>query len=833
MISRRGFLVGAGLTASTRGPFRAPQEAATHTGRSDSKASPGGRPVPLTLDRVQVRGWLGERVDRARAGMDNLSENTWWNVAGQWGYTLPAIWLRNSLLIARYTGEYHPLIEETKDRLVGIATKPEYRIDYHKTPIAGYLDAEVVTGLLAYYDTFKDPAALNAAAAKGRYIVDNHRNTSHYYKAIAIERLLRLSEQTGDSAFRKTAVAIAEETRLDFLETKVGVHGAAASMIFDFYLCLYEALGDERYLRWALAGWQQIRDRMSATGGIGETLHFTRPPGDSDLHTETCQTSWWMMFNLHLARLTGRPVYWDLAERVLLNELLSQQLHRAEGAGFCALSDIDQGFRGDHNYFCCDCEGTFGLLNAIENIFTVDEDAKALDVNLFVDSAAKFHFSGHGWFAVEQKSDYPETGLAIFRFSTEKPAEVTLRLRVPERASVARVVIGGRVIEPEIRDSVLTVKGAWKNHDTLEISFALPMSVEVDNSGFKPRVGSVRVNDQAGRGKRIAVLHGPLVSAIFRTGHNNDVSWVWNADYPEVLESGGSVFEGYPGSAADSLEIGGETFETNSVPEMTEAGSTNRVPFLRWTSRLGLRVTIERQVRVLPGLPVCLEYTDTIRGWDGSGRLLVGGLRFATAKTNLNPSYRARPTAWPYPFPVFASKPDLSNCDDIVYQAGTFGMYETLADGKELPKTGTFMLNNGFFSAVALYDPNPVARLICRRTAQWVGIFFEPKLGPEIRLTRRCSFPLNHKPASQSTMRSRAERASRVRAQWKRGTGGSIELVLSGPCQPGARIKVPHHPEVGAGTVMRGERSAGFLFDCDEGYFLAQLDVPGTYQAGV
>lgn len=825
MLTRRNFLMTTGA-AVTAWPVIGAQSPSTAPSLTASAAGS----VPFPVDHVCVRGWIGERIDRAYAAMDNLAENTWWNVAEQWGYTLPAIWLRNVILFSRYGQTRHPLFEETRSRLIDVATRREYEIDYAKQKAGIYLDGEVITGLLACYDAYRDQAALEAAAIKGRFIVQNHHKTTHYYKGIAIERLVRLSQRTGDPQFQQTAVTFADELKTDFLQTEVGVHGAAASMIFDSYLVLYEEVGEQRYLDWAMTGWQAIRERMSVTGGIGEVLHFNRPPEESDLHTETCQTAWWMILNLHLWRLTGNTTYLDLAERILLNELLSQQLHRGEGAGFCALGDIDQGFRGDHNYFCCDGEGTFALLNLIENIYTRDLEARRLDVNLFVNSSVQIRTRDSGMVTVEQTTEYPYKGLVTLKFSTGAPVELELRLRIPSGAALGPVSVGGKALEVREKDSLLTVRRRWQNGDRLEVMFALPVRIEADCSGRGPAAVSVKLQDRQVQAKRIAVLNGPLVLTILRTGHGNDPSWAWNGDYPEVLDCGGSVFEGYPGSRGDLLEVGNEVYHTGSAVTGVEARFERRVPTIAWTSRLGPSVTIQRQLRVLPGLPTCLEYQDTVRGWDGSGRLLIGGLRFATVKTNSNPTYKARQVAWPYPFPAFSSKPDLSNCDDIIYQAGTFGLYESLEDGKELPNTGTFILNNGFFSTVSLYDPKTIRRVVCRRTANWVGIYLEPVPATEVKVTRRWFFPLPQQPASQSTIRSKAERAERVQADWRTRTDGTLELILSGPVLSGAALRLLRHPKLQLGQLIRGEHSASFILDYDGDQVVVQADVPGRYE---
>ena len=184
-------------------------------------------------------------------------------------------------------------------------------------------------------------------------------------------------------------------------------------------------------------------------------------------------------------------------------------------------------------------------------------------------------------------------------------------------------------------------------------------------------------------------------------------------------------------------------------------------------------------------------------GWDGKGRLLCSGLRFATVKTATS-SYG--PLSWPYPFPCVTTKPDLSNTGDLVKQAGTFGLYEQLVDGAALAKTGVVALNNGYFGAISLYDPEPVNQVICRRDENWVGVYLEPASSKSIVLSRRLVFPLSEKPMSQTTALRISEKASQVKA--------SVEgdrLVLTGPVLHGAAILIPKATGLKPGSVISSE----------------------------
>ena len=784
---------------------------ATPTPRTDS---------PVALRDVTAQGWLAERIDRASIAVENLFASLWWTGAHGWGYEHPARWARNMALWAEYIGTAHPGIDEVGEQLLRLIAEGKTDVDYAQHQIAVYNHEELLMGLLACHRHTGDARYLRAATGIGRAIAEGHPVNRHYYKQLAIGRLLALAEAAGDASFTGAAVTIAEDLQLEMLN--LHAHGAAAAMIGAGFVQLAGATGDGKYLDWARQVWQTMRERMMVTGGIGETLAFADPPGESDLHDETCQTAWWLLLNLALWKATGEMPFLDFAERIALNHLLFQQLHRGEDAGFTAMGDIDQGFRGTHNYICCDNEGFYALLELLAHAFTVDKDQREVTANFILPAEVAVAWPNGATVCVRQESAYPVRGEARFRITTTASVSFTLRIRIPGWTQPAGAYLNGEPIAYATDGSSVIFEREWQDSDELAVVFPMPMRVEADLSGAGADAGQVSIDGVEREAKRVAIFHGPLIAAIFRLGHGNDLSWVWTGDYPEVLDTGGCPTLGYPASKSDYLSRDGDTWHTGRILPLTIC--TDNLPVLRWTAALG-DVEVAHTVTVLPGLPLTLLHREEIRGWDGRGDLLCTGLRYAVQKTKNNRVYTAKTYRRAYPAPMVTTKPDISDIAHEEYGYGTFSRYERLEDGEELAKTGTLRLDNGYFRAICLYDPAPVAKVVCRRTDDWVGVYLQPAPAPEIVLTRRLVFPLAAYPLCQTMVKQQTERAERVQAT----LDGDI-LTLSGPVIAGAPVLIRRLPGLCAGMMIVNEKFAAQLRALDDDYLIAVVDVPGVYR---
>jgi len=768
----------------------------------------------VTLPAI-ARGWLAERLDRAAVAVENLFGSLWWSGAHGWGYEHPARWVRNMAIWAEQTGMAHPGLQEVGEELLRLIAEGKTDVDYAKHQLAVYNHEELLMGLLACYRHAGDARYLEAARRIGRTIADGHPVNRHYYKQLAIGRLLELAAVTDDPSFTAAAVEIADDLQLEMLS--LHAHGAAAGMIGSWFVRLAGATGDAKYLDWARQVWQAMKERQMATGGIGEMLTFSAPPGESDLHDETCQTAWWLLFNLELWNATGETSYLDLTERIFFNHFLFHQLHRGEDAGFGAMGDIDQGYRGSHNYICCDNEGFFALQEMLCRIWTVDYENRAVSAHFILPAETTVTFTDGARVGLRQESAYPVRGEARIRVSTPEPAAFSLRVRIPGWTRAAGVYLNGQAVEYRTEGSYVVVERSWNDGDSLSMVFPMPMRVEADISGAGADARQVVIDGIEQPAKRVAILHGPLVAALFRAGHGNDLSWVWTGDYPEVLDTGGCPHLGYPASKPDYLVRDGETLHTAAARDTII--DTAGLPTMRWMADLG-DARVNYTVTVLPGLPLTLEYREVIRGWDGRGELLCGGLRYALRKTKKNLRYTAHLHQRAYPEPMVTTKPDISDITGEEYGNGTFSRFERLEDRVALPVTGSFRLDNGYFRTICLYDP---AQVVCRRTEDWVGVYLQPQSAAEMTITRRLVFPLAEKPLCQTMVKQQTERGQQVQATLE----GEV-LTLSGPVVIGAPVLIQCLPGLHAGMILSNACAAAILYDYDAEHFIARVDVPAS-----
>lgn len=793
---------------------------------------------PLDIGSILVQGWLGERIERAMVAVDNLRGTLFWHGSG-WGYEHAARWLRNEVLYGRYSGRFHPAIGEVIQTMLGLVEDGRAFRDYSKHALAAANEEEFLMGLLAYYRQFGDAHVLEIAKRFGRSLAENHPRLAgnHYYKSLAIGRLLDLADATGDSTFRAAAIDIAEDQKTAGYErpgggdggwSAHGSHGAAVCMIMAWHIELYKVTGNRKYRDWACSAWEKVRERVFMTGGMGEHMMMLAPADEgADLHDETCQHAWWLIANLGFWRVMGEGRYLDMVERILYNHLLFAQLHRGEDGGFCGLGNIDQGFRGQHNYICCDNEGLFCLFEVARHIVTTDVQRREVTVNFPIPSEAMVDLAESETIRLKIDSDYPVQGRATVVVNAAKATSFALRVRIPGGVAPASVRINDAPTNARFEADHVVIERTWQPGDRLGVVFHMPMRVEADNTGFGAVSAKITIDGREYAAKRFGVFHGPVLAIMFRTGHGNDINWVWTGDYPEALDSGGCVFEKYPASKLDYLGAGDEVLHNGRAADRTEISTAGGIARIRWSHQFGDRVEMEHEVTVHPGLPVTLDWRETVRGWNGTDKLLCGGVRFGVAKRSRSLLYGH--CAFPYPFPAITTTDNLDPGNGFIAGGGSFSLAETLTDGGEIKKTGTYRLSNGHFRVICHYGADQVQRVTWRAAPEWAGVYFEPAPGNSVVLSKRLVFPLYERPLNQDLTRLERERVREVRAELTPAGDGRLTLKLAGPVIQHTPILLPKSLNLQSGWLAHNEHIAARIVADDAGRFVLRVPVPGSY----
>ena len=151
-------------------------------------------------------------------------------------------------------------------------------------------------------------------------------------------------------------------------------------------LLLYEATRDADYLARVEERWDELVQGgyINPAGGILEKcrVNFSRDEG--------CAIVDWLRLNLALARLTGKPRYWAMAERTLHNHLLQNQSSKG-GFGHRQMLCDDHGAYGfggsiEESTWCCTFHGELGFTQVRNHLMS--RTAGVLTCNFALDFSA-------------------------------------------------------------------------------------------------------------------------------------------------------------------------------------------------------------------------------------------------------------------------------------------------------------------------------------------------------------------------------------------------------------------------------------------------------------
>jgi DUF1680 family protein len=141
-------------------------------------------------------------------------------------------------------------------------------------------------------------------------------------------------------------------------------------------------------------------------------------------------------------------------------------------------------------------------------ILTYFHDAAGVLVNLYRPSTLRWTSPDGVQLALTQTGDYPVEGKITLRLRATRPANFTLRLRIPawSMQNAALIRINGQDASAPIQTGFATLRRGWKDGDRIELELPLPMRLEAIDPNHPGTV---------------ALLRGPLV--LFAIGDNPPV----------------------------------------------------------------------------------------------------------------------------------------------------------------------------------------------------------------------------------------------------------------------------------------------------------------------
>jgi len=277
-----------------------------------------------------------------------------------------------------------------------------------------------------------------------------------------------------------------------------------------FWLDMYRATGEEKFLQGALGAWDIVRDHFLHIGGsvaICENMQGAYPPDsrylrvDHKYHTgETCGSVFWAEINHRLLQLFPNDVrYADEIEQAIYNVILANQ----DARGYIRYHARLQGEKEDARSIntCCEVMGTPFIARLPQYLYSIATDG--LYVNLFAPSSVTWEDAGTP-VTLRCATDFPFRPEVELRVETAAATAMKLRIRVPGWGGEAMPCqVNGEHVASSEPGTFIVLDRVWQTGDT--VTFTLPLTW---------RTVRYRGADEHPVHPRYALMRGPVLMAL-------------------------------------------------------------------------------------------------------------------------------------------------------------------------------------------------------------------------------------------------------------------------------------------------------------------------------
>lgn len=379
---------------------------------------------------------------------------------------------------------------------------PFYTI--HKI-MAGMLDMYLLTGnaqaldvvqkMAAWVDSYTGPLAYeHMQRILGTEYGGMGEVLSNLYAITGNQQYLAVAKRFDKKAFFDPLAAHRDELRGLHTNTHIPQVIAAARE--------YELTRDPRYREIAQYFWDEIiAERSYCNGGTSNGERWLTDPGKLSKElgggsTEDCCAYNMLKLTRHLFGWSPEARFMDYYERVIFNHRLGTM--DPETATTMYYYPLGTALYKTYatptdSFWCCNGTGVEEFSKLTDTIYFHDDDS--VYVNLFIASELQWPEKN---LKLKQETNFPLEQGTKLTIATAKPSDIAIRLRIPYWAKGGSVKVNGKPLGVFASPaSYLTLKGPWKNGDTIELS--LPMGLHQ----------SVMPDDETIQ----APMYGPLVLA--------------------------------------------------------------------------------------------------------------------------------------------------------------------------------------------------------------------------------------------------------------------------------------------------------------------------------
>lgn len=325
--------------------------------------------------------------------------------------------------------------------------------------------------------------------------------------------------------------------------------------------------------------------QMYVTGAIGSTSHRESFTVDYDLpadrcYGETCASVAMCFFAREMLRSKADGRYADLLETELFNAALSGM--QLDGQRFFYVNPlaVDPSVSGrapgyqhvlpqrPQWHACACCPPNLARLLTSLGKYLWSEDESAVYSHLFAGSTAQTAFAD-----IALETEYPWQGKASYVIQECRRADFALAIHIPSHAQKLCVRLNGEAAEGELRDGYLYIRRAWRQGDTVDVTFDMPV---------RRLHAHPRVRDCAGKA---ALARGPIVYCLESADNPAPLSGLYLCGKAEALPYAPELLGGVvPLRAEGLMRIENSELYSEAEPQYEPVALT-AIPYYAWANR--------------------------------------------------------------------------------------------------------------------------------------------------------------------------------------------------------------------------------------------------------
>lgn len=480
--------------------------------------------VKLPIGSITPKGWLRDQLVLEKDGMvGHLTEISQWckyegnawvvpEGTGHSGWEELPYWLKGYGDLG-YVLKDQKIIDETKKWIEAVFKLQ--REDGYFGPRSSLTSLEgkpdlwpnmlMLNVMQAYYEYSDDERVIPFMTRyfKWQMTVPEEDFLVGYWPKIRggdnLESIYWLYNRTGDKWLLELAEKVHRRTA-DWTSGVINWHGVNITQGFREPGVYYMQAKDAKFIQAAERNYQTVMGLYGQMPGgmFGADENARKGYDDPRQGAETCSMVEFMHSFEMLTKITGEALWGDRCEEVAFNSLPAaltpdlKGLHYLTGANQIQL-DKENKSPGVQNggtmfsyspyavYRCCQHNVSHGWPFYAEELWLATAD-KGLCASLYGASEVQAKVGDGAMVKITEETDYPFGDTITLKFSTQRPVQFPLYLRLPKWCEQPQWAINGS--EGPAKGTVqaagsayLVVKRAWKEGDT--VTLRLPMKVAV------------------------------------------------------------------------------------------------------------------------------------------------------------------------------------------------------------------------------------------------------------------------------------------------------------------------------------------------------------------